>query len=265
MLVLPIKRNWLDMIVAGEKLEEYRDITDYWTKRFVNLLGESEDHTKIIVDNLRKDRIRKECEVCLQNGYNPDGSPQAIVKVTLKIGTGRQEWGAVPGVEYFVLSIREIVEVKNMEKAPAAAGAGTAEEAQDSGAVFKDSQPAVIRKVQKTGFCKYCHQARMVEVPETLPDMDVNDVATEECDCDDARRQRERRARMEAAGLWAKNTFSAQAGQLQVALCAIRSTFEGAVDFVTIKIGKRTHKIDTGPDGMIRIRTTFRDSNEETF
>lgn len=48
-------------------------------------------------------------------------------------------------------------------------------------------------------------------------------------------------------------------------LCAIRATFEGAIDYVTVKIGKRTHKIDTDSDGMIRIRSTFRDSNEETF
>ena len=39
----------------------------------------------------------------------------------------------------------------------------------------------------------------------------------------------------------------------------------GAIDYVTIKIGKRTHKIDTDSDGMTRIRSTFRDSNEETF
>ena len=70
---------------------------------------------------------------------------------------------------------------------------------------------------------------------------------------------------MEAAGLWAQNTFSKESGQLQVVLCAIRATFEGAIDYVTVKIGKRTHKIDTDSDGMIRIRSTFRDSNEETF
>lgn len=70
---------------------------------------------------------------------------------------------------------------------------------------------------------------------------------------------------MEAAGMWAKNVFSQQDGQLQTVLCSIRSTFEGSIDSVTLKIGKHTHKIDTDSDGMIRIRTTYRDSNEETF
>ena len=48
-------------------------------------------------------------------------------------------------------------------------------------------------------------------------------------------------------------------------LCAIRSTFDGSVDYATIKIGKHTHKVDRDSDGMIRIKTVYRDSNEETF
>ena len=52
---------------------------------------------------------------------------------------------------------------------------------------------------------------------------------------------------------------------MQLVLCAIRATFDGNVDYATIKIGKNTHKIDRDSDGMIRIKTTYRDSNEETF
>ena len=35
-LVLPIKRRWFDMIVSGEKKEEYRDIKSYYISRFLN-------------------------------------------------------------------------------------------------------------------------------------------------------------------------------------------------------------------------------------
>lgn len=35
-LVLPIKRRWFDMIVSGEKKEEYRDIKPFYTSRFLN-------------------------------------------------------------------------------------------------------------------------------------------------------------------------------------------------------------------------------------
>lgn len=30
MLILPIKRKWFDMILSGEKKEEYRDIKPYY-------------------------------------------------------------------------------------------------------------------------------------------------------------------------------------------------------------------------------------------
>ena len=125
--------------------------------------------------------------------------------------------------------------------------------------------PAVRIMEKATGFCRYCNQARIIDAPQGSAPEELNELATNECDCDEAIRAREKKMRMEAAGLWAQNTFSKESGQLQVVLCAIRATFEGAIDYVTVKIGKRTHKIDTDSDGMIRIRSTFRDSNEETF
>lgn len=37
MLTLPIKKKWFDMIVAGEKKEEYREIKPYYDSRFKKL------------------------------------------------------------------------------------------------------------------------------------------------------------------------------------------------------------------------------------
>lgn len=58
-LVLHLKRVYFEQIRAGTKTEEYRDVTDYWTKRIENrtydrvvlLLGypESGDESKRIV------------------------------------------------------------------------------------------------------------------------------------------------------------------------------------------------------------------------
>ena len=39
MLILPIKRKWFDMIVSGEKKEEYREIKPYYDSRFMNAFG----------------------------------------------------------------------------------------------------------------------------------------------------------------------------------------------------------------------------------
>lgn len=38
MLILPIKKQWFDMIASGEKKEEYREIKPYYTSRIAKLL-----------------------------------------------------------------------------------------------------------------------------------------------------------------------------------------------------------------------------------
>ena len=127
----------------------------------------------------------------------------------------------------------------------------------------QDAKIMIRKIVQTSGICKYCRQARMIQAPEGISGEAANEQASQECDCDEAVRQRERIMRMQAAGEWAQNTF--RDTQLQTVLCSIKSTFEGSIDYVTVKIGKNTHKIDRDSDGTIRIRTTFKDSNEETF
>ena len=42
MLILPIKKKWFDMIVSGEKKEEYREIKPYYDSRFMNAFGRTD-------------------------------------------------------------------------------------------------------------------------------------------------------------------------------------------------------------------------------
>lgn len=95
MLTLPIKKKWFDMIISGEKKEEYRNPTKYYQTRFQNLWQGS----LIGYDAERKIRFR--------NGYSSD-TPSIIATVTLGFGEGKPEWGAVPGKEYYILRIKEI-------------------------------------------------------------------------------------------------------------------------------------------------------------
>ena len=39
MLVLPIKKKWFYMILAGEKREEYRNLNEYYQTRLRNVFG----------------------------------------------------------------------------------------------------------------------------------------------------------------------------------------------------------------------------------
>ena len=42
-LTLTVSKQWFDMIVAGEKKEEYRTIKGYWTVRLYDVFGKKTD------------------------------------------------------------------------------------------------------------------------------------------------------------------------------------------------------------------------------
>lgn len=99
-LVLPIKKKWFDMILSGEKKEEYREIKPYYKSRFIKAFNMGSD-----------DSIWKHFspyEVLFRNGYSST-SPSFVARVSLKVDAGRTEWGAEPGVKYYCLCIEEIV------------------------------------------------------------------------------------------------------------------------------------------------------------
>lgn len=98
MFTLPIKKQWFDMILDRVKKEEYREITGYYIRRFRNLYGCRE------LDEMTDGRT---AFIALRNGYRAD-SPTIYIKASVSIGEGREEWGAKPGAEYFVLHIIEV-------------------------------------------------------------------------------------------------------------------------------------------------------------
>lgn len=100
MLTLPIKKKWFDMILSGEKKEEYRELNDYYRIRFCNLFPGFED--SFVTPKIGAKPI------VFRNGYRKD-SPSFTALCSFRIGTGKEEWGAEPGEQYFVLTIHEIL------------------------------------------------------------------------------------------------------------------------------------------------------------
>ena len=92
MLTLPIKKKWFDMIISGEKKEEYREIKPYYTSRF----------------------CKKPSVIIFRNGYS-NKSPSVKCTVEIIRGYGKEEWGAEPNKEYYVLKILEIEKDKGQK------------------------------------------------------------------------------------------------------------------------------------------------------
>lgn len=254
MLTITTNKDEIAEIAAGEKKEKALPLSDFWEKRIINLLGFSDSDARTIIHNLREDR-KGTTDAEREVRFTAGGAASVRVMATFKIGRINPL-----AAETYILTIKEVLEVAGIENHEEPEVIGEAVNVEGM-----PTAPAVRTVSQHTGFCKYCNQAQMIEAPDGLSAADYNELATTACSCDEAMREREKRAKMEAAGMWAKNIFSQQDGQLQLVLCAIRATFDGNVDYATIKIGKNTHKIDRDSDGMIRIKTTYRDSNEETF
>lgn len=97
MLILPIKKKWYDMILSGEKKEEYREIKPYYRNRLHNI-G--------LIDQYGLP-VAYETVVMFRNGYSK-GSPSFKARVSVDIRNGKPEWGAEPDKEYYVLKILEI-------------------------------------------------------------------------------------------------------------------------------------------------------------
>ena len=109
MLIIPIKRKWLEMIRHNEKQEEYRALTPYYSTRFrkfftyrplsnaqtIEVIRAASSKGGIPVRDIV---LRADCSLL---------SPAIMVKGTLVIGEGKPEWGAAPGKEYYIIRIEE--------------------------------------------------------------------------------------------------------------------------------------------------------------
>lgn len=100
LIILPIKRKWYEMILTGEKKEEYREIKPYYKSRFKKVFSMYPYSFIPCGDDVH--------EVVFRNGYSKE-SPSFKALCSLDIKTGREEWGAEPGVEYYTLTIKEII------------------------------------------------------------------------------------------------------------------------------------------------------------
>lgn len=109
MLILPIKKQWFDMILSGEKKEEYREIKPYYDSRLPKEFGMFKEGNRLIQGNTYPRRDLSRTKIKFRNGYSKK-SPCFIASCTLSIGIGRAEWGAEPSIEYYKITIHEILE-----------------------------------------------------------------------------------------------------------------------------------------------------------
>lgn len=105
-LPLPIKKEWFDMILAGEKKEEYRNISPYYRTRFFKhgMLANAGFDKNGKIPTTGAERY-----ILFRNGYS-GSSPCFTAKCVLEAKQGNSEWGAEQGVTYYTLHILQILD-----------------------------------------------------------------------------------------------------------------------------------------------------------
>jgi hypothetical protein len=112
-LHLTLKKKWFDMILSGEKKEEYREIKPYW----INRLTWHEFHNWSADDLIRAYNACPN-DICksrfydvvrFTNGYGKNAPSFDIECKFIQISQGMMIWGAEKDREYFVISLGEVL------------------------------------------------------------------------------------------------------------------------------------------------------------
>ena len=107
-LVMTLKKKWFDMILSGEKTEEYREMKTYWEKRFDNYFGrhyDSQSHSSTWNNQIKN--------IVFRNGYGND-KPEFTAECSISEGYGIEAWGAEQGCKYYVLKIHKVFNQRNI-------------------------------------------------------------------------------------------------------------------------------------------------------
>ena len=101
-LLLPIKRQWYDMIKSGVKKEEYREIKDYWKVRLAH--GWLFNRNNIVCKDFDT--------VTLRNGYGKNDPTLVVECLGITVGKGNPDWGA-PEEQVFIIKLGNILKESN--------------------------------------------------------------------------------------------------------------------------------------------------------
>ena len=120
-LALPVEFQWYDMIVHGDKREEYREITAHWVNRLLAQPGYDYTYLNEVVRRLHLtgQAIPENIEllfksgnlvalpyetVTFRRGYTKETATFRITGIDIRYG--KTEWGAKAGKKYLVISFQ---------------------------------------------------------------------------------------------------------------------------------------------------------------
>jgi len=113
-LHLTLKKKWFDMILSGEKLEEYREIKGYWIKRLIGAWFSDEIHFTHWLNNLPQ-HVTLQCVVnnyetiTFKNGYSKNAPTMIVEFKGIEIGKAKPEWSDNWQGDVFIIKLGKIL------------------------------------------------------------------------------------------------------------------------------------------------------------
>lgn len=123
-LHLNLKRKWFDMILSGEKKEEYREIKRFWFERFKNqqcrcffrlilstayIQYEKDKQSFNTFKELFESMELRYKTITFSNGYAKNRDQFVIELKGIRVRSGLIVWGAEDCKKYFVLQLGDII------------------------------------------------------------------------------------------------------------------------------------------------------------
>jgi hypothetical protein len=112
---LNLKSVWFDLILSGEKKEEYREIKPYFQSFFCKSylqLANGCKHKNCPNCNWLPKGFKNYKTITFSNGYAKNRRQFVIELLSIRIDFGKLEWGANPNQKYFVLQLGNIISAK---------------------------------------------------------------------------------------------------------------------------------------------------------
>jgi len=108
-LNLTLKGKWFDMILSGEKKEEYREVKDYWETRLIvpheSEDGEFEPHFVL---------FKEFNTITFTHGYAKNARKMIVECKGIDIGSARPEWSDNWQVDVFIIKLGNIIKTENI-------------------------------------------------------------------------------------------------------------------------------------------------------
>lgn len=119
-LHLNLKKKWFDMILSGEKTEEYREIKIYWIIRLVSAIFIDEIHFNHWRENLPQHITLQHVvnnfdTITFKNGYQKNAPEMVVEFKGIDIGEAYAAWSDNWQGDVFRIKLGEILSTKNLK------------------------------------------------------------------------------------------------------------------------------------------------------